>query len=112
MKIASAVLLAVLFAVTPALAKDFVHDGAGMLSASTVDALNTRIGNFNAQTGKEIVVETVPSVTGGDVQTAAQNAFAQAQVNGVLIFVDKGDRQSYVLPDRAAVQSGWWSSQT
>ena len=40
------------------------------------------------------------------------NAFSQQQVNGVLIFDDKNDRQSYVLGDRAAVQAGWWSTQT
>ena len=112
MKRLSALLFALLMTSAPALAKQFVQDQAGMLSSSTVDQLNTRIGNFNSQTGKEIVVLTVPSVAGGDVKQAAQNAFSQQQVNGVLIFVDKNDRQSYVLGDRAAVQAGWWSTQT
>jgi uncharacterized membrane protein YgcG len=104
---------ALLFAVAaPALAKSFVQDNAGMFSADIVDKLNTQIGNFNAQTGKEIVVQTVPSVAGADVRAAAENAFAQQQVNGVLIFIDKGDRKDYIVPDRAAVQAGWWSSQT
>ena len=102
--------LAVLWA--PALAKDFVHDTAGMFSQGTIDNLNSRISNFNAQTGKEIVVQTVDSVPGGDVRAAAENAFAQQQVNGVLIFVDKGDRKDYVVPDRAAVSAGWWNAQT
>ena len=107
------VLLAAFFAVSAsALAKDFVQDQAGMFSPSTVQNLNARIGNFSAQTGKEIVVQTVPSVSGGDVRTAAENAFAQQQVNGVLVFIDKGDRKDYIVPDRAAVQAGWWSSQT
>jgi uncharacterized protein len=106
-------LLATIFALTaPALAKDFVQDQAGMLSPSTVQQLNGRIGNFNSQTGKEIIVQTVPSVSGGDVRTAAENAFAQQQVNGVLIFIDKGDRKDWIVPDRAAVQAGWWTSQT
>src|SRR5579884_3520679 len=106
-------LLATLIALAaPALAKDFVQDQAGMFGADTVQQLNTRIGNFNAQTGKEIIVQTVPSVNGGDVRTAAENAFAQQQVNGVLIFVDKGDRKDWIVPDRAAVQAGWWTSQT
>ena len=96
----------------PAMAKDYVLDQAAMFSQTTVQSLNQRIGNFNAQTGKEIIVQTVPSVTGADVRTAAENAFAQQQVNGVLIFVDKGDRKSYIVPDHAAVQAGWWSSQT
>jgi uncharacterized membrane protein YgcG len=106
-------LVAAMFALTtPAVAKDFVQDQAGMFSAGTVQQLNTRIGNFSAQTGKEIIVQTVPSVSNGDVRTAAQNAFAQQQINGVLIFVDKGGRKDYILPDRAAVQAGWWTSQT
>ncbi len=103
---------AALLNAAPAAAKEFVSDQAGMFSPSTVDALNTRIGNFNAQTGKEIIVQTVPSVPNGDVQAAAENAFSQGQVNGVLIFIDKGDRKDWIIPDRAAVQSGWWSSQT
>ena len=96
----------------PATAKTFVQDQAGMFSAATVDSLNTKLSNFNAQTNKEIVVQTVPSVAGGDVRTAAQNAFAQQQVNGVLIFISRDDRKDYVVPDRAAVQAGWWSTET
>lgn len=111
-RLATALLAAALVTAAPALAKDFVQDQAGMFSPSTVQQLNTRIGNFNAQTGKEIIVQTVPSVSGGDVQQAAQNAFSQQQVNGVLIFIDKGDRKDWIVPDRAAVRSGWWSSQT
>jgi uncharacterized membrane protein YgcG len=104
---------AVIFAApAPALAADFVHDQAGMFGAQTVEQLDTRIGNFNAQTGKEIVVDTVDSVPGGDVRTAAQKAFAQQNVNGVLIFIDKGDRQDWIAPDQAAVQAGWWNSET
>jgi uncharacterized membrane protein YgcG len=112
MKSIIAVLFALAVTASPALAKQFVQDQAGMLSPATVSELNTRITNFNSQTGKEIVVVTVPSVTDADVRTAAENAFAQQQVNGILIFIDKGDRRSYVVPDRAAVQAGWWSSQT
>ena len=111
-RLATALLAAALVTSAPALAKDFIQDQAGMFGAGTVAQLNQRIGNFNAQTGKEIVVQTVPSVSGGDVRQAAENAFAQQQVNGVLIFIDKGDRKDWIVPDRAAVQSGWWSSQT
>lgn len=110
---ASAALAAALVAsALPALAKQFVQDNAGLFGAGTVSQLNTRITNFNHDTGKEIVVVTQPSVPNGDAHTAAENAFAQQSVNGVLIFVDKGDRQTQVIPDRAAVQAGWWSSAT
>lgn len=112
MRVFSALALALAVTALPASAKQFVQDQAGMLSPDTVSSLNSRISNFNAQTGKEIVVQTVPSVGGGDVRTAAENAFAQQQVNGVLIFIDKGDRKSYIIGDRAATQAGWWSSQT
>ena len=111
-KILALTALGLALASAPALAKTFVQDQAAMFTSNTVDQLNARISNFNAQTGKEIVVETVPSVAGGDVQAAAENAFAQQQINGVLIFVDKGDRKDYLVPDRAAVQAGWWDSST
>ncbi len=107
-----ALLAVILAAGAPASAKDFISDQAGMFSPGTIQNLNTKIGNFNAQTGKEIIVQTVPSVSGGDVRAAAENAYSQQQVNGVLIFISKGDRKDYILPDHAAVQAGWWTSQT
>lgn len=90
----------------------YIHDGAGMFGAATVSQLDSRISNFHRDTGKEIVVVTVPSVSGNDDRTAAENTFAQQSVNGVLIFIDKGDRQTQVIPDRAAMQAGWWSGAT
>ena len=48
-----------------AAARDFVQDQAGMFSAAAVAQLDTRISSFNAQTGKEIVVVTTPSLAGG-----------------------------------------------
>jgi uncharacterized membrane protein YgcG len=93
-------------AVAPALATDFVQDQAGMFSAATVAALNERISSFNASTGKAIVVVTTPSLGGAALQTAAGNAFSQQAVNGVLIFIARGDRRDIIVPDRAAVQSG------
>ena len=56
-----------------------------MFSASTVSSLNERIGDFSAQTGKEIVVMTVPSLGNATLQDAANTAFSQQSVNGVLI---------------------------
>lgn len=108
----AAFILAVLALAVPAAARQFVQDDAGMFGASTIDSLNTRLSNFNAQTGKEVVVLTVPSVSGSDVQTAAHNAFSQRNVNGVLIFIDKGDRRWEIVPDNAGVQAGWFTSST
>ncbi len=97
----------------PALARSsFVLDGAGMFSASTVSDLNTRLTNFNAQTHKEVLVETVPSLNGSALTDAAQREFAQQQVNGILIFIAKDDRRDIIVPDRAGVQAGWFDAET
>ncbi len=96
-------------AMLPTAARDFVQDQAGMFSASTVASLNERIGNFNAQTGKEIVVVTVPSLGGATLPSAAESAFSEQQVNGVLIFVARDDRRDIIVPDRAGLESGWFT---
>lgn len=92
-----------------AAARDFVQDQAGMLSAATVAQLNTRIGSFNAQTGKEIVVVTTPSLGAATLQSAASAAFAQQNVNGVLIYIARDDRKDIIVPDRAGAQAGWFT---
>lgn len=89
----------------PAAARDsYVMDGAGMFSAATVSALNQKIGDFSQQTGKEVVVVTVPSLDGRTPQDAAERAFAQYQVNGVMIFLSKAERVDGIVPDRAAAR--------
>jgi uncharacterized membrane protein YgcG len=93
----------------PAAARDFVQDQAGMFSGATVSQLNQRIGSFNAQTGKEVVVVTVPSLNGSTLNDAAQTAFTQQNVNGVLIFIARDDRRDIILPDRAGAQAGWFT---
>jgi uncharacterized membrane protein YgcG len=81
---------------------DFVQDGAQLFSAATVSSLDNTIADFNAQTGKEIVVVTVPSLDGQTPQAAAEKTFAQQQVNGVLIFMAKAEKAQGIVPDRAA----------
>ncbi|MDP9016839.1 MAG: TPM domain-containing protein, partial [Candidatus Eremiobacteraeota bacterium] len=99
-------------AAAPALARDgYVVDQAGILSAGTVSNLNSRISNFAAQTHKEIVVQTVSSLGGIPVRDAANKAFTEQNVNGVLIFVAKDDRKDFIEPDRAGVQAGWFNPQ-
>jgi hypothetical protein len=85
--------LALLAGATPAAARDFVVDQAGMFSAGAVAQLDQRIASFNAQTGKEIVVVTTPSLGGATLQSAASSAFAAQNVNGVLIFIARDDRK-------------------
>jgi uncharacterized protein len=93
----------------PAAASDFVQDQAGMFSAGTVAQLNERIANFNAATGKGIVVITTPSLGGASLQSAAESAFSQQAINGVLIFIARDDRRDIILPDRAGAQAGWFA---
>jgi uncharacterized membrane protein YgcG len=103
----AALALAAGLAVTahPAGARDsYVTDGAGMFSAATVSALNAEIGDFNRQTGKEVVVITTPSLSGRTPQDAAERAFAQNQVNGVMIFLAKAEKVDGIVPDRSAAR--------
>lgn len=87
----------------PASARDsFVQDGAGLFSPATVSSLNQTIGDFNRQTGKEVVVVSQPSLGGATVQDAAEKVFAQQQVNGVLIFLSKAEKKQGIITDRAA----------
>lgn len=99
-----AIVLAVTANALPALAAQYVQDGASMFSAATVSQLNQEIGNFNAQTGKEIVVVTVPSLNGETVQNAAQTVFSEQRINGVLIFIAKNERKDIIVPGRATAQ--------
>ena len=102
--LALAIALAGWLPALPAAARDFVIDQAQMFSPSAVAAANDRIGNFNAQTGKDVVVVTVASLGGQSLQTAAANAFTQQNVDGVLIFIAKDDRRDIIVPDRAGAQ--------
>ena len=89
----------------PALARtSYVQDGAGIFSSATISSLNAEIGSFSAATGKEVVVVTVPSLNGTALSAAAESAFAQQSVNGVLIFIAKAEHSDYIVGDRAAHQ--------
>jgi uncharacterized membrane protein YgcG len=106
---ATAAALMACAAALPAAARDFVQDQAGMFSAATVTQLNQRIGNFNAQTGKEIVVVTTPSLGNASLQSAASSIFSQQNVNGVLVFIARDDRRDIIVPDRSGAQAGWFT---
>ncbi|MBD5656973.1 MAG: TPM domain-containing protein [Candidatus Eremiobacteraeota bacterium] len=106
MKIWSAVVamtMAISALAGPASAREtFVQDGAGLFGQATVSSLNQTIGDFNRQTGKEVVVVSQPSLDGATVQSAAEKVFAQQQVNGVLIFLSKAEKKQGIVTDRAA----------
>jgi len=99
---ALAMILALVSAGLPAFARDFVQDRAGLFNATTVSNLNAKIGDFNRQTGKEVVVVTVPSLDGQTPQAAAEKAFAEQQVNGVMIFLAKSEKKDGIIGDRAS----------
>jgi uncharacterized membrane protein YgcG len=90
--------------VAPAFAarSSYVVDDAHMLSAASVDQINRQVGDFNAQTGKEVVVVTTPSLDGVSPDAAIEKSFAQQQVNGVEIFISKNDHQIRIAGDRAS----------
>jgi uncharacterized membrane protein YgcG len=92
---AAAIVLAVFGAVSPALAATPIQDGAGLFSPSTVSQLDEQIADFTSQTGKQIVVVTVPSLNGQTIATAARDAFTSQSVNGILLYIAKAERQDY-----------------
>jgi len=87
----------------PAAARtDYVQDGASLFSAATVASLNREIGDFAQQTGKEVVVVTEPSLGGRTLAGATQDTFAKQQVNGVLFYFAKAEKQDAIVGDRAS----------
>ncbi len=108
--IVAALCVALAGTVLPAGAAQWVQDGAGLFSPATVSALTSQLDDFNAQTRKQIYVITVASLNGQTIDAAAERAFAQNQVNGVLFYISKGDHQLGIYPDRAGRQ--WFPSGT
>jgi uncharacterized membrane protein YgcG len=98
----AALVVAVVAGLGPAQARDsYVIDNAQLLAPATVSAINSKVGDFNAQTHKEVVVVVDPSFT-GTAAAAEERTFAQQQVNGVLIYIAKSPKTIAVVPDRAA----------
>jgi uncharacterized protein len=86
----------------------YVIDNAHLFSASAISAVNTKISNLKAQTGKEIVIDTESSLDGQTAPAAAEKVFSAQQVNGVLIFVAKP--AIGVVPDTASKR--WFTKST
>ena len=98
------VAVATTFAPASASRSSYVVDDAHMLSAAAIAKINQQVGDFNAQTGKEVLVVTTDSLGGTTPQAAIERSFAQNQVNGVEIFVAKSEKQIQVNGDRASRQ--------
>jgi uncharacterized membrane protein YgcG len=106
--LAAAAALAVAFAATvsPAFAArtSYVYDDAHLLSTSAIAQIDQQVGAFNAETGKEVVVVTTPSLAGVAPDAALERSYAQLQVNGVEIFIAKNDKQIRIAGDTASRQ--------
>src|ERR1700736_4787181 len=92
------------FAPAFAARSSYVIDDAHLLSQTAIAQINQQVGDFNAQTGKEVVVVTTDSLGGTDPNTALERSFAQNQVNGVEIFIAKNEKQIKIAGDRASRQ--------
>jgi uncharacterized protein len=99
---AAALVIAVAAGFAPASARaSYVIDNANLFSPATVSLINAKVGDFNVQAHKEVVVITEPSFT-GTAADAEERAFAQQQVNGVLIYIAKSPKTIAVIPDRVS----------
>src|SRR6185503_222474 len=109
---ALALVASVAVAASPAMAdSSYIQDGAGMFSAGAIAPLTTRLNAFNAQTHKEVVVITVPSLPAGQtVQQAADAAFSSQSINGTLIYVAQNEHKIYLLPGKNEVAAGWFTA--
>lgn len=106
-------LLLVLATVSPALAQDFpprpegpVYDGAELLPPAEEAALDAKLRQYNAATGRAIVVATVPSTNGVDTETYARELAETWGVGGaeteqgVLMLIARDDRQMWITTAR------------
>jgi hypothetical protein len=99
---AAALVIAVAAGFAPAQARDsYVIDNAHLFSPAAIAQINAKVGDFNAQAHKEVVVVSEPTLTGTPAE-AEERAFAQQQVNGVLIYVAKSPKTIAVIPDRVS----------
>jgi uncharacterized protein len=105
MKVSSAIAAAAIafsLALPAAARTAYVEDGAQLFSAATIASLNREIGDFERQTGKEVVVVTEPSLGGKTLKQATEETFSKQQVNGVLFYFAKAEKQDAVVGDAAS----------
>jgi uncharacterized protein len=86
-------LVALLLVGTNVLALDAVQDAGNMFSPQARQTATDKINQIQRDTGKTVLVRTVPSLNGQDVLAAADQVFRQASTNGVLIFAAKADQK-------------------
>ncbi|MBV8368484.1 MAG: TPM domain-containing protein [Candidatus Eremiobacteraeota bacterium] len=100
----AALTVAVAATVAPAFAarSSYVIDDAHLLSSTAVAQIDQQVSNLSAQTGKEVLVVTTPSLNGQTPEAALERSFAQNQVNGVEIFIAQNEHQIRIAGDRAS----------
>ncbi|WP_324262988.1 TPM domain-containing protein [Altererythrobacter sp. H2] len=101
-------LLALAAALMPAavLAQDYparpagpVYDGADILSPETEAALDQRLRAYNQETGRAIIVATVPGIDGAPIEPYATGLFSEwgiggaARDQGLLLLIARDDRR-------------------
>lgn len=91
-----AVLLALFVAfgiAVPALAAGAIQDDGTLFSSQARTDAENKISQIQRDTGKGIAVKTVPNLGGKDIVAAADQAFRQLNVNGVLIFASRDEHK-------------------
>lgn len=76
-----------------------VYDGADMLSPATEAALDARLRDYNRETGRAVVVATVPTLNGQPIEPYATGLFAEWGIGGaqrdqgLLLLIAREDRK-------------------
>ncbi len=73
-----------------------IQDDGKMFSQSAQTDFANRSAQIERDTGKSVVVRTVASLNGKDISAQADAAFAQLNVNGVLIYLAKNEKKSTI----------------
>ena len=98
---------------SPALAQDYpappdgpILDAADLIPADQEAALDRRLRDYNEQTGRAVIVATVPSMDGADIDNYSRglaefwNIGGATTEEGVLVFVARDDRKMAIKTAR------------
>lgn len=85
--------------VSPGTPSGYVNDFAGMFTSSEVEGLESKLSSYEAASGNEIAVVTVPSLGGDPIEDYAVKLFEEWKIgkekedNGVLLLIARDDRE-------------------
>ena len=83
-----------------------VYDGANVISPGEEELLDQRLRDYNRTSGRAIIVATVPSLDGEEVQIYARDLAERWDIggaeseNGLLLLVAPNDRQMWISTAR------------